>query len=384
MRILRLLDYALGALLRHRLKNLAILVAFTLCVATLGSILLLTSALQGEARQLLSGAPDLIVQRLLGGRHELIPLQRMGNIAKIPGVAEVRPRYWGYYYDGLTKTNLTLQGVEAHPDQLQLLQGRLPSAAGECAVGRGVAEVRLLDLEDDLVMINAAGVGESFLVVGLFEAESDLLTHDLVLLPETDLQLFFGQPADLATDLAVRVPNAAEIDVVARKIRRFQPDLRPVARNEIARTYDAVFSWRSGMLLSLFVSALLAFCILAWDKATGLSAVERREIAVLKAIGWSTGGVLLSKCWEGLVISLSAFLLGTLIAYLHVFFAGAPLLRAVLQGWSVMFPPFSLAPLIDFELLGVLAAATILPYLASSVVPAWQAAVASPDQVLRG
>ena len=50
--------------------------------------------------------------------------------------------------------------------------------------------------------------------------------------------------------------------------------------------------------------ALFAFIILAWDKATGLSAEEKREIGILKAVGWETSDILLMKFWEGAAVSL--------------------------------------------------------------------------------
>ena len=50
---------------------------------------------------------------------------------------------------------------------------------------------------------------------------------------------------------------------------------------------------------------MLAFAILAWDKASGLSAEEKREIGILKAIGWETGDIIRMKLWESLLIALA-------------------------------------------------------------------------------
>jgi len=51
-----------------------------------------------------------------------------------------------------------------------------------------------------------------------------------------------------------------------------------VLRDEILRTYDSLFDWRSGLLLVIFAGAVAAFVIFAWDKATSLSLEERREM----------------------------------------------------------------------------------------------------------
>jgi len=383
LRQLKILDFALASLRRRKGKSLAIAVVFALTVAALGSVLLLTHALRQEAEQLLAGAPDLVVQRVAAGRHDLVPEDYQATIEAIPGVGRVIPRIWGYYYDALTGSNYTLQGSASAGDELTLLAGRLPAGPGECAIGRGVADSRRVELGDDLILIDQSALGVSFQVVGVFTTGADMLTHDLIVMDPETLRQFFGFAPGMATDLSIEVYNRQEVSTVAQKIKRQLPDTRPITHTEIARTYDAVFSWRSGMLLSIFSVALVAFCILAWDKATGLSAEERREIGVLKALGWDTGDVLLLKFWEGMVVSLSAFLVGILAALIHVFWLGAPLLALVVKGWSVLFPEFRLVPYVDLQQIFTLAFLTIVPYLVSTVIPCWRAAVTDPDSVMR-
>lgn len=379
----RILEYALAALLRRPGKSAAILTVYTLLVTVLSAVLLLTHALKTEAELLLAEGPELVVQRTLAGRHELIAEEKAGALAAIPGVAAVTPRIWGYYYDSLIGANYTLLAIDPAAPPLELVSGRLPQNEGECAVGAGVAAARKIGENDDLILIDAANIGTIFTVTGVFKAESRLLTEDLVVIPVESLRRFFAIPPGMATDLAVRVNNPGEIETIAVKIKRFLPDARPITRNDLLRTYRAVFDWRGGMLLALFASALLAFCILAWDKASGLSAGERREIGILKAVGWDTGDVLLLKLWEGLALSLLAFLLGYALAFGMVFHWGVPILGSVLRGWSVIFPELRPVPHIDLYQLATLAFLTIVPYVASTVVPAWRAATSDPDEVMR-
>ena len=122
----------------------------------------------------------------------------------------------------------------------------------------------------------------------------------------------------------------------------------------------------------------------SWDKATGLSADEKREIGILKATGWETSDVLEMKFWEGLVISLSSFLLGVILAYLHVYFLGASIFAPALKGWSVIYPDFRLTPFIDPYQIAMLMALTVIPYIASTIIPSWKAAITDPDEVVRG
>jgi lipoprotein-releasing system permease protein len=384
---MNVLDFTLQSLLRRKFKNLGIIAVFTFVVFIAGSILFLSYSFKREAMLILKGSPELLVQRMSAGRHELVPVTFSNYVAGIPGVSSVEPRYWGYYYDTLVKSNYTVTSASAPVSKNnRLLRGLLPGKyeKGVAAVGRGVAKARFVDLGGTIALLSSAGDLMEFRVVGIFESESELLTADLIVISEPDIIKLFSMPAGMATDLAVSVGNETEAPVVAAKIRAQFPDTRPILRKEIIRTYDAVFGWRSGLIVTLFAGALVAFIILAWDKASGLSAEEKKEIGILKALGWETSDVLEMKFWEGLVISLSSFLLGVILAYLHVYFFGASLFAPVLKGWSVIYPDFRLVPFIAPYQIAMMMALTVIPYIASTIIPSWKAAITDPDEVVRG
>ncbi len=381
------LDFTLQSLLRRKFKNLGIIVVFTLIVFITGSILFLSYSFKREALLILKGSPELIVQRMSAGRHELVPVKISKYIASIPGVSSVEPHYWGYYYDALIKANYTVVAASAPLSKNnRVLRGRLPGKdeTGVAALGREVAKARLVDLGGTVSLLSSSGDLLDFEVVGIFESESELLTADLVVISIPDVIKLFHMPDGMATDLAVTVSNDTEAPVIAAKIRTEFPDTRPILRNEIIRTYDAVFGWRSGLIVTLFAGALIAFIILAWDKASGLSAEEKKEIGILKAIGWETSDILEMKFWEGLAISLSSFLLGIILAYAHVYFFGASLFAPALKGWSVLYPDFRLAPFINPYQIAMLMSLTVIPYISSTIIPSWKAAVTDPDEVMRG
>ncbi|OGW25965.1 MAG: ABC transporter permease [Nitrospirae bacterium GWC2_42_7] len=382
-----ILDYTLQSLLRRKFKNIGIIIVFTFVIFITGSVLLLSYSFKKEAMLMLKNSPELIIQKTMAGRHELIPVGISSEIMKIPGVSKVEPRYWGYYYDSLIKANYTiLASGESLSANNRLLKGRLPgiNENNTAAIGRGVSEARFLNTDSSISMQTAGGRPMDFWITGIFEADSELLTSDLIVISRADFMKLFGIPEQMATDLAVTVSNETETVVIAKKILSQFPDTRPILRSEIIRTYDAVFGWRSGLILTLFSGALIAFIILAWDKATGLSAEEKQEIGILKAIGWETSDVLEMKFWEGLVISLTSFLIGIILAYIHIFFFGASIFAPALKGWSVIYPNFKLAPYIDFYQISILMSLTIVPYIASTIIPSWKASITEPDIVMRG
>ena len=367
-----ILDFTLSSLLRRKGKNLGLLLVYTLVVAALASVMLFLSSLRREAQLILADCPEILVQRMVAGRHDLVPEAYAQRIRDIRGVSAVRPRLWGYWYDPVTRANYTLM-VPAE-------QGPPP---GTVRIGEGISLSRQVYPGDILSIKAYDGEPLPLVVDAVLSHESQLVSADLMLLGGEDFRRLFGIPVGLATDLSLRVPNEREVDTIALKVSRLLPDTRVVLRSEIRRTYDAVFDWRGGMIFVLLGGALLAFIIFSWDKASGLSAEERREIGILKAVGWETSDVLLLKFWEGMVVSLTSFLAGLLLACLHIFVFQGALIASVIKGWSVLYPDFRLLPAIQAREVATLFFLTVVPYTAATVIPSWRAAIVDPDAVMR-
>jgi len=367
-----IVDFALSSLARRWKKNLALLAVYAFIVFVLASVVFFTEAVKREARIVLVGAPEIIVQRLMAGRHDLIPGHYAEALKGIVGVSAVKGRLWGYYYEPATGANYTLVAPEESGPQ-----------PGTIAIGQGVARTLQAAAGDLIPLRGADGTYASFEVGEIFPAASELVSADLIEMSAEDLQSLFGIPAGYYTDLTLRVRNQREVTVVADKVRRLLPDTRPILRDEILRTYDALFDWRSGLLLVIFAGAAAAFVIFAWDKATSLSLEERHEIGILKAVGWETSEVIAMKSWEGIVVSLVSFCAGTLLAYAHVFFSSALLFEPVLKGWSVLYPHFQLVPHVAPYHVAALFFLTVVPYTAATVIPSWTAATIDPDAIMR-
>lgn len=367
-----ILDFALSSLLRRKAKNISLFLVYTLIIFVIASLIFFVQALKREAALLLAEAPDMVVQRMIAGRHDLIPTNYGEKISAIRGVSEVTPRLWGYYYDPVFQANYTL-----------LAPDTAPPPPGTITIGSGVARNLRIKTDDLVTFRSYSGTPLLLTVSGIMPLHSELVSADLVLMAAEDFQAMFRMPKDVATDLAVTVANPRELVTVANKIVELFPDTRPILKSELLRTYDSLFDWRGGMMVVMLAVALLSFVIFAWDKASGLSAEERKEIGILKSIGWETGDVLLLKFWEGAVISLTAFLAGVLLAYGHVFFSSAALFSHALKGWAILYPQFTLVPTIDGYQLSVLFVLSVLPYTAATIIPAWLAATIAPDAAMR-
>ena len=385
-RHLKILEFALSSLLRHKVKNLLLVLVYTFVVFTLASVLFFSQALKKEAALLFDRTPELIVQRVSAGRHGWIPLSYRPVIEKIRGVQSVTPRFWGYYYDPPTRANYTFMGTDEMPSEIRsIISGRFfnPGDRWGCVIGQGVAHARMLEPDDIIPVKGADGRLYALHVKGVFQSPSQLLTNDLVVMAVDDWRRIFNIPDDAATDLVTRIPNLREINTVARKIQERLPDSRPISRDQILKTYDALFDWRSGVMIAAFAGCLAAFAIFAFDKAAGLSTGERLTVGILKAVGWEVSHILELKFWEGFCISMLCFLTGVIAAHVHVFYFGGTVFVPMLKGWSVLFPQFQLTPNAEIFLIVIVWFLSVMPYMLATIIPSWKMAVTDPDMVMR-
>ncbi|RMD58894.1 MAG: FtsX-like permease family protein [Nitrospirae bacterium] len=341
-------------------------------VFTISSVIFFTAAIRKEAQYIFKDAPEMILQRIVAGRHELIPVSYIEKIKSIRGIIDIKPRLWGYYFDPVANANYTIIGKEhfSHGDD-------------EAVIGSALADARNLSEGDRFVLRRYDGKNMMLKIADVLNSDSALVSSDLIVISSHTFRNLFGIREGLATDLSITVRRKEELVTIAKKIVAIYPDTRPILRSEILRTYASVFDWRSGIVLVLIAGSVLAFFIFAWDKATGLSAEEKNEIGILKALGWETSDVIMIKFWEGTIISITSYIVGVILAYLHVFFASSLLFEQALKGWSILYPEFKLIPTVDVYHIILLFFLTVLPYTISTIIPSWRAAITDPDIVMR-
>jgi len=367
-----LIDFTLSSLLRRKGKNLGLLLVYVAIVFMLASVMLFTHSLRKEAGIVLQNSPQIILQRVVAGRHALIPASYLEKIGRMRGVIKKQGRLWGYLYDPAVKANYTM-----------MVDTKKKLEPLEIIIGSAISRTRGVGIGDYITFRSYDSKPLSFKVKDVLDNKSELISADLVLMSDASYRQLFDVPEGFYTDLVLAVRNDREVHKIAEKLAVKLPDTRPILREEILRTYDSIFSWRQGIVFVLLIGAVLAFVIFSWDKASGLSAEEKREIGILKAIGWETEDVLRMKFWEGMIISLTAFLLGYLLAYIHVFYASASLFEPVLKGWSVLYPKFSPIPYVDPLQVATLFFFTVFPYIVATIIPIWRVSITDPDAVMR-
>jgi putative ABC transport system permease protein len=159
--------------------------------------------------------------------------------------------------------------------------------------------------------------GKDYTVTGTFETGS-FLTDAGIMMPLTTLQNITGNQKKVS-NILVKVTDNANVTTVSQSIEDAYP-------NQLSTTTAEATASRINQGLSFIDTASWAISLLAiFIGAVGvintmiMSVYERtREIGVLKAVGWKDRRILEMILGESIVLTLIAFVIGTVVAVVGV------------------------------------------------------------------
>lgn len=387
-----LFEFALNSLLRRGSKNIFISIIFTLLIFVLSAVFLITNALKTELYSTLEVLPEIIVQKIVAGKQKDIEVTRSEQILQISGVEDAIPRVWGYYYFENMGVNFSIIGIDSYENQYKEKLAKIADRFSDklnnekpfMIVGQGVYEIlKESYYKDYFLFVKPDGDSKEVNIGGVFKSSSNLESSDTIVMSKELVREIFELDENYATDIVVRVPNPKEISTIARKIKELYPDTRVITREDIKVSYQNIFDYKSGIFLAFFIMAIFTFFIIIYDKTSGLSSEEKKEIGILKAIGWKIEDILTVKFYEAMIISATSFFLALTLSIAYVYLLEAPLLKDIFMGYSVLKPEFKLPFSLDFQVIALLFFITIPIYVAATIIPSWKAATLEADEVIR-
>jgi len=375
-------------------------VATTACVVAVLTPYLVGLGISGglsrQSEESLRFGADLYVTGRQFGRGVPIPLDAVEKIAAIPGVTEVEPRIVGPMVLGLDRHSAVVVGVspEKLGDASECIEGRLFREGGvnELVVGSALAGRLKLKVGSPLPPFYRNRSGERVShVVGIFTPDAPLWQANLIFTSfETAATLFDQQ--DLATEVLVYC-RAGEREQVASSIRRHiewtdgggrsKLGVRVAGRDDFEALWSSASAHRDGVF---HLHCVLACCVavLAVFVTSGFGSSERRrEVGILKAIGWQTDEILIRGTVESLLLTLAGASLTMLLVWTWLRgFNGYGIAGLFLPGLDVrpgVQVPFRLVPVP--VLLSVLLSWVVVN--SGSLYATWRTATTAPVEAMR-
>ncbi|HVC95623.1 MAG TPA: FtsX-like permease family protein [Pirellulales bacterium] len=374
-------------------------VATTACVvAVLTPYLVGLGISVGLARQAddsLRFGADLYVTGRQFGRGVPLPLDAVEKIAEIAGVTEVVPRIVGPMVLGLERHSAVVVGVspEKLGDVSECIEGRLfhKDGGNELVVGSALAARLRLKVGSPLPPFYRNRSGEHVShVVGIFRPDAPLWQANLIFTSFDTAAALFDQQG-LATELLVYC-RAGEREQVAGIIRRHvewtedsgsRLGARVVGRDDFEALWSSAAAHRDGVF-HLHCVLACSVAVLAVFVTSGFGSSERRrEVGILKAIGWQTDEILIRGTVESLLLTLAGASLTVLLVWVWLRgFNGYGIAGLFLPGLDVRpgaHVPFRLVPVP--VLLSVLLSWVVVN--SGSLTSTWRTATTPPVEAMR-
>jgi ABC-type lipoprotein release transport system permease subunit len=376
--------------MRQRYKNIFISLVLSLLVFLLSSLFFVSNSLQYELSKTLQALPDIIVQKQVGGRHYDIAASVADSVLEVPGVSSAQPRVWGYYRFKNANAIFTLVGVDIFEEHYKKTLRQITDSfefdaqKPSMVVGKGVAKkLRENYYKEYFNFFSPKGEVLQVFIAGEFTSDTALESNDMIVMSKELLRHVFGMNESDATDIAVYVANPLEVATIAAKIELLYPDCLVKTKEDIDASYQNLFDFQGGVFLVIFLVSLFTFFVIIYDKTSGVSSEEKREIGILKALGWRVDDILQAKLYEATLVSLFSYIVGVLSALVYVYIFQAPVLRDIFSMSSSLGIDFTLPFLIDFGALALVFFLTIPIYSAAILFPSWRVATLDVDEVMR-
>ena len=371
-------------LVKHKSKHFAIFLISIFIVFLISSILFIKNSLQKEISQALENQSDLIIQKTVANKIKDIDTSLIDEFYEINGVSKVTQRVYGQYYFMPENVYFTIIGIDffeetTNQDLKELLNFLNISKFLEkdsMIIGNGVKKV--LDKYAYFDSYDFKLENENSKNIKIFKdlpKEANLIANDLIIMDINIAKKILDIKPDFATDIVLDVPNPLERQNVKEQILLKESNIRILQKDELKKEYENMFNYKGGIFLILFIVVIFTFILVLYQRYSMISSNDKREIGILKAVGWSIKDIIKLKIIENFIVAFMAFIIGVIFAYIFVFILQAPILKNIFIGFSNIKNDFILNQNIKISNLITLFLFFMVPFLSAVLIPVWKIAV---------
>jgi len=376
-------------LFKERAKHISVIIISVMILFLLSSVLFISSSIRFSLEETLKVQPDFVVNRTQGGNPVPTPMDWEDKLIEIHGINKVAPRVYGRYFFEPKGASFLILGVDflevqSH-EKLQALidatELRSFLDGQNMLVGNGVlAYLNTQYYKDSYKFITPSGTTEEVNIIKPLPSDANLIANDMMIMPIELAKKILGLGEEEVTDITFNVPNTDEWDRMTAKLSALYYDLHVVNKKEVHKSYENLYNYKAGVFLVLFLIVLATFAMILYDRYSMVYSTQRRHIGLLRALGWSINDVLKLKFMETMVIVITSYIIGIILAYVYVFILGAPLLQEIFLGGQNLSNTLTFIPVLDFSLLTSLFLMYALPFIAAVLIPVWRVSVTDPKE----
>jgi len=302
---------------RTPFRSAIILISLLAILFPFLTALSISEGIKAQSKISVEEGADFYITGDAGGSSAPLSRTSIDRFQTLPGVSRVVPRIVGRAYLGEQIVTIVGMPETLIVDTLSLMSGRSIQQKGEVIVGASLG--RTYDLTEGSRFYLPINRWKRFTVVGTLSPSCTIWSAKLIYMSLEDAGELFRMK-DMVTDFLIYA-NPGDNPVVnihLQQENRAGLPLRMQSRELIQSYLQKGFDSRTGVLTAFYIVAFalsVPLILVVW----GLGSVERKkEIALLKAVGWETLDVIEMALWENVLLSLAGATLAFLLAFLWI------------------------------------------------------------------
>jgi putative ABC transport system permease protein len=387
-----LFNFLFLLLSKHKSKHIAIFVISILIVFLSSSVLFISTTLKKEIFSTLENQSDFVIQKINSGKTLYTPVSWVEDFREINGVENAQQRVYGQYYFMPENVYFTIVGVdlfeEAASKNIKELLVQLNISdflqKDSMIIGNGIKKIfgkyHYFDSYDFKLANNDL---KEIKIFKDLPKEANLVANDLIIMDINLAKEILNIQENETTDIILNVPNNLERQNVKEQLILKHANTRILQKEALKKEYENMFNYKGGVFLILFIVVILTFTLILYQRYSMISLGDKKEIGILKAVGWSIKDIIKLKIMENFIIAFIAFIIGCILSYIFVFIFNAPILKNIFIGSSNMQNDFIFNANIDFSTVITLLLFFIIPFLSAILIPVWKVAIIDSTESMK-
>ena len=379
-------------LIKHKSKHIAIFIISILIVFLISSVLFISNSLKKEVFSTLNNQSDFIIQKTNNGKIFDTPISWIDDFSSINGVKNVQQRVYGLYYFMPENIYFTIVGVDLFEEHTNKNIKELLSILNisdflqndSMIIGNGIKNI--FDKYHYFDSYDFKLLDKQSLNIKIFKdlpKEANLVANDLIIMDINLAKKILNIDEENSTDIVLNVPNDLEKQNIKEQLILKHSNIRILQKESLKKEYENMFNYKGGIFLVLFIVVIFTFILILYQRYSMISSSDKKEIGILKAVGWSIKDIIKLKIIENFIVGFMAFIIGVIISYIFVFIFNAPILKNIFIGFSNVQNDFILNSNIEFTTLVTLFLFFIIPFLSAVLIPVWKIAVIDANESMK-
>lgn len=360
------IDYSIKLLIKDKTEHFFTFFIFTFIVVILSSVLFISDSIKYDLLSTIGTKDQIIVKNKRAGRYSPLYEEHIDEIIQLNGVENVFGKVDGYYRFAQGERYIHIISDDSLDDETMIISEDLKEFFKEY---KYIDEFNFLTQNGKITKNIDKTITTNILSYNTIFVNS-YVAREILELDENEYSY-----------LTIYVPNENEIDFITRKVMDIYPYTEAIPRAVLEADFRHIFYYKGGIFMIVYIVSMISFFILLKNQVSAIFGDRKKEIAILRSIGFSIKDIILLKFIQNSVVSIFAFLIGVFISYIFVFILDAPLLKTIFIANGM--ENLSFTPVVDIRMLILMFMFTVIPYLAFILIPSWKVAIDDISEIMK-